>query len=110
VIYLDVAHRQGLQCCGRPSALALRAALRRPEPIPQPTIPDEFSYLLMSDTRAGRLTTPHIRCRFTWSAWRKSTADYVSKYFAGQVFSAFSQHSLQPPFWGVWLSVASCAQ
>jgi len=90
------------------TALALRAALLPIEPIPQPTIPDEFSYLLMSDTFAqGRLTNP------THPMWTHLEAPavnhqptYVSKYFPGQgIPLAIGQRVFGHPFWGVWLSV-----
>jgi hypothetical protein len=68
------------------TALVVRGALLPIEPIPQPTIPDEFSYLLMSDTFAhGRLATPpHPMWIHLDAPGINQQPTYVSKYFPGQ--------------------------
>src|SRR5579863_4315744 len=56
------------------TALVMRAALLPIEPIPQPTVHDEFSYFLMSDTFAhGRVANP------THPMWRHLEATYVNQ-------------------------------
>jgi hypothetical protein len=42
-------------------ALGLRAALLPVEPIPEPGIHDEFSYLLMADTITGRISGANLQ-------------------------------------------------
>jgi hypothetical protein len=90
-------------------ALVLRAALLPVEPIPQPTIHDEFSYLLMSDTFAhGRVSNPtHAMSIHFEAPYVNQKPTYVSKYFPGQGLPlAIGQVTFGHPFWGVWLSIA----
>ncbi|MGH9502113.1 MAG: hypothetical protein ACRD20_04610 [Terriglobales bacterium] len=88
-------------------ALVMRGALLPIEPIPQPTIPDEFGYLLLSDTFAhGRLTNAtHPMWVHLEAPAANQQPTYGSKYFPGPgVPLAFGQVVLGHPFWGVWLS------
>jgi hypothetical protein len=89
-----------------------RVALLPIEPFPPPSIHDEFSYLLASDTFAhGRMANP------TPPAWRHFEQFYVlmqpafaSKYGAAQpLFMAVGQRWLGTPRAGVLLSMALAA-
>src|SRR6266481_1180425 len=85
------------------TALALRAALLPIQPIPQPTVHDEFSYLLMSDTFAhGRVANPtHPMWTHFDAPYVNQKPTYVSKYFPAQgVLLALGQVVFGHPFWG----------
>jgi predicted membrane protein len=90
-------------------ALAVRAALLPIEPIPQPTLRDEFSYLLMSDTFAhGRVANPtHPMWIHFEATYVNQKPTYVSKYFPAQgVLLAIGQVMFGHPFWGISISMA----
>src|SRR3989442_14237774 len=66
-------------------ALSVRLAILPIEPIPPPTINDEFNYLLMSDTLAhGRWANPtHPMSIHFETTYVNQKQTYVSKYFPG---------------------------
>src|ERR1039457_6975105 len=88
-------------------ALAARAVVLPVEPIPQPTIHDEFAQLLLGDTFAqGRLTNPThpmwIHFETIAVIWHPT---YASIFYPAQgVFLAAGKVIAGHPFWGVWLS------
>ncbi len=88
--------------------IAARILLLPTHPIPAPRIPDEFSYLLASDTFSyGRVTNPaHPLWQFFETIHVLPFPTYMSKYPPAQgLLLAAGQVLFGHPWWGVVLSI-----
>jgi hypothetical protein len=90
------------------TVLAIRAALLPAWKIPTPSVPDEFSYLLLADTFAsGRVTNPsHSMWQHFETPYVLHQPTYTSAYAPAQgLILAAGKVLTGRSWWGVWFSV-----